>query len=79
MLIDPDSGELLDLTPRSWPLPRTAATDLDAPVMLSVTITKPVWESLRDGTADRTPVADLGMGDELDGSLEQRPVLGHQG
>src|SRR5207245_7670694 len=39
MLIDPDTGEPLDLTPRTWKLPRTQRTELDAPVVLGVTLT----------------------------------------
>jgi hypothetical protein len=52
MIIDDATGELLDLTPRSWPLPRTAATELDAPVVLSVIITNTQWDAIHDGSAD---------------------------
>src|SRR5207302_839263 len=31
MLLDPTHGHLVDLTPRTWKLPRTKGTDLDAP------------------------------------------------
>jgi hypothetical protein len=52
MIIDPDNGELLDLTPRSWPLPRTRATDLNAPVVIGLIIDQPAWQAIRDGSAD---------------------------
>jgi hypothetical protein len=51
MLIDPDNGELLDLTPQTWTLPRTQETDLTAPVVLSVNIDRDDWQAISDGTA----------------------------
>jgi hypothetical protein len=51
LLIHPDTGELLDLTPRVWQLPRTRATELDAPVTLSVIIDRDSWQAIVDGTA----------------------------
>src|SRR3954453_15414394 len=59
MLIDPASGEMLDLTPRTWRLPRTKPTELDAPVVLGVTITTDLWRSITDGTADPTLLAAI--------------------
>src|SRR5438445_309263 len=52
MLIDPDTGELLDLTPRTWRLPRIQRTELDAPVVLGVILTTELWQAITDGTAD---------------------------
>jgi hypothetical protein len=52
MLIDPDSGELVDLTPRTWQLPRTRRTELDAPVVLGVILDTDLWQAINDGTAD---------------------------
>src|SRR5438270_6123194 len=52
MLIDPDTGELLDLTPRTWKLARTQRTELDAPVVLGVILTTQQWHTINDGTAD---------------------------
>jgi len=52
MVIDDATGELLDLTPRSWKLPRTANTELDAPVVLSVILTKSQWDAICTGTAN---------------------------
>src|SRR5206468_1111375 len=43
MLLDPTHGHLVDLTPRTWKLPRTRETDLDAPVVLGVTLTTDQW------------------------------------
>src|SRR5206468_7531815 len=51
MLIDPQTGELLDLTPRTWQLRRTKRTELDAPVVLGITLTTDLWRVISDGTA----------------------------
>ena len=59
MLIDPDTGELLDLTPRTWQLPRTKATELDAPVVLGVIVTTDMWQAIADGTADPALLAAI--------------------
>src|SRR5207248_8478712 len=59
MVIDPDTGELLDLTGRSWRLPRTRPTELDAPVVLSVIIDQPSWQAIRAGTADEALLAAI--------------------
>jgi hypothetical protein len=59
MIIDPDTGELLDLTPRTWPLPRTATIDLDAPVVLRVIIDQPSWQTITDGTTDQALLAAI--------------------
>ena len=52
MLLDPTRGHLVDLTPRTWKLPRTRHTELDAPVVLGVTLTTETWQAINDGTAD---------------------------
>src|SRR4051812_43653204 len=57
MLIDPGQfsdagGELVDLTPRTWRLPRTQRTELDAPVILGVIVTTDQWRAINAGTAD---------------------------
>lgn len=59
MVVDDATGELLDLTPRSWTLPRTAATELDAPVTLSVILTLGEWEAIRAGDADPALLAAI--------------------
>src|SRR3954462_1874730 len=52
MLIDPTTGEMVDLTPRTWRLARTKPTELDAPVVLGITVTTDLWHAINDGTAD---------------------------
>ena len=52
MLIDPARGELVDLTPRTWTIPRTRRTELDAPVVLGVVIPVHMWRAIQDGSAD---------------------------
>ena len=52
MLIDPDTGEMLDLTPRTWQLRRTKRTELDAPVVLGITLPTDLWHAITNGTAD---------------------------
>ena len=52
MLIDPATGELLDLTPRTWQLRRTKPTELDAPVVLGITLPTDLWHAITNGTAD---------------------------
>ena len=52
MLLDPVHGHLVDLTPRTWKLQRTRHTDLDAPVVLGITLTTDLWQAIHDGTAD---------------------------
>ena len=59
MVVDDATGELLDLTPRTWTLPRTKHTELDAPVVVSVIVTKNTWDAIRTGTADSTLHAAL--------------------
>ena len=59
MIIDPDTGELLDLTPHTWTLPRTRSTELDAPVVLGVLIDQPTWAAITDGTADPALLAAI--------------------
>ena len=58
MLID-DTGELIDLTPRTWRLRRTKPTDLDAPVVLSVIVTQTMWDAIVDRSADPTLIAAI--------------------
>ena len=88
MLIDAETGELIDLTPASWRLDRTAATELDAPVVLSVIVDLPTWQSLRAGNADAAlidaleqapqPLRDLvaapQTADDLDSTPEAYPA-----
>jgi hypothetical protein len=45
MVIDPDTGEQLDLTPTSWPLPHTDGRAHRQPVALTVTTTAR-WDDL---------------------------------
>jgi len=52
MLIDTVEGGLVDLTPRTWLLPRTKRTELDAPVVLGIVVTTEQWQAIHDGTAD---------------------------
>src|SRR4051794_28413986 len=59
MLIDPQSGEMLDLSPRSWRLPRTKRTEFDAPVVLGVVLTTDLWQAIQDGGADPALLAAI--------------------
>jgi hypothetical protein len=52
MVIDPDTGELLDLTPGSWFLPATRAGAHRQPVCLKVIVTKPTADALLAGRCD---------------------------
>jgi hypothetical protein len=53
MLINPATGELVDLTPQSWQLPGSRATT--PPVELRVIVDQNTWQKLRDGCDQDDP------------------------
>src|SRR3954454_11782510 len=74
MLIDPASGHLVDLTPRTWRLPRTKTTELDAPVVLGVTLDTDLWQAIRDGSADPALLAAIATAPEAVRDMLAHPI-----
>src|SRR3954452_25060308 len=76
MLIDPDpdSGELVDLTPRTWRLPRTKPTELDAPVGLGAILDTNLWHATADGSADSKLLAAIERAPQPLRDLRAHPV-----
>jgi hypothetical protein len=57
MVIDPDTGEQLDLTPITWPLPATDGRAHGQPVVLTVTTTTR-WDDLPDQLRQAVDASD---------------------